>query len=127
MTQDLVDAANTLADVLVRENAALKRLDIPAAMALVAAKEAALLGVTKGRVPLPVPERNPVVLALGRRVSGLVAENRALLERAIAVQTRVVGIIVRAAAPQPATRQYAANGFKSQPRRALATALSASA
>ena len=37
-------------------------------------------------MPLPVPERNPVVLTLGRRVSGLVAENRALLERAIAVQ-----------------------------------------
>ncbi len=57
----------------------------------------------------------------------LVAENRTLLERAIAVQTRVVGIIVRAAAPPPVSRQYAANGFKSQPRRTSATALSARA
>jgi len=117
MTPDLVAAANTLADLLARENAALKRLDFPAAMALVPAKEAALLGVTNGRTPAPAVSRDPATLALGRRISGLVAENRLLLERAIAVQTRVVGIIVRAATPPRAAAQYAANGFKSAPRR----------
>ena len=127
MTQDLMTAAGTLADVLARENAALKRLDFSAAMALVPAKEAALLGVTNGRTPAPVSTRDPALLALGRRISGLVVENRLLLERAIAVQTRVVGIIVRAAKPPPAAGQYAATGFKSAPRRTSAMTLSARA
>jgi hypothetical protein len=127
MTQDLVDAANALAEVLVRENAALKRLDFAAAVALGQAKEAALLGVTKGRAVLPVTQRTPTTMALGRRINELVAENRTLLERAIAVQTRVVAIVARAVTPPPAMRQYAASGFKTQPRRAPAMALSARA
>ena len=127
MTPDLVAAANALADLLARENAALKRLDLSAAMAVVPAKEAALLSITSGRIPAPAANRDPAMLALGRRISGLVAENRQLLERAIAVQTRVVGIIVRAATPPRSASQYAANGFKSTPRRASAIALSAHA
>ncbi len=127
MTQDLVDAANRLAEVLVRENAALERLDFAAAVALGQAKEAALLGVTRGRSATPTVDRTPTLLALGRHMNALVAENRALLERAIAVQTRVVGIIVRAAAPPPAVGRYASSGFKSPPRRAAAMALSARA
>ena len=42
MTRTWLDAANELAEVLTQENAALKRLDFPAATALVRAKEAGL-------------------------------------------------------------------------------------
>jgi hypothetical protein len=127
MTQDLVDAAGTLAEVLTRENAALRRLDFVAAVALGQTKETALLGMTKDRIAAPVTDRDPALLALGRRINGLVVENRALLERAIAVQIRIVGIIVRAAPPSPALGQYVASGFRSLPRRASAMALSARA
>ncbi|WP_428487262.1 hypothetical protein [Rhodopila sp.] len=127
MTADLMQAAQTLADVLARENDALKRLDFRTAIALVPAKEAALLSITKGRSPAPATDRNPVLAALGRRLNSLAAENRALLERAITVQTRIVGIIVRAAAPPAPAGRYAANGYKNQPRKASAMALSARA
>lgn len=128
MTPDLIDAVNALAEVLVRENAALRRLDFPAAIMLMPAKEAALLEVSKRCAPLPPSAgRDPVVVALGTRINGLVADNRNLLERAIAVQTRIVGIVVRAASPPPREGQYAASGFRSQPRRTSAMALSARA
>jgi hypothetical protein len=127
VTQDLVDAATVLADVLAQQNAALRRLDFPAAAALGSAKETALLGVTRDRAPAPMTDRNPVLAALGQRMKELVAENRTLLERAIAVQTRIVGIIVRAAVPPPSTGQYAASGLRSQARRASAMTFSSRA
>ncbi len=54
MTQDLIDAATNLADLLTQQNAALKRLDFAAAMALSGAKEAALHQVTKSCPAAPV-------------------------------------------------------------------------
>jgi hypothetical protein len=124
VTQDLIDAANTLADVLARENAALTRLDFLAAVALGPSKEAALLRVTEGCSAAATPDRSPAMLALGRGISTLVAENRRLLERAISIQTRIVGIIVRAAAPPSVAGQYAPSGLKRRRRGASATALS---
>lgn len=127
MTTDLIEAGTALADVLARENEALTRLDFPAATALAPAKQAALQDLTQGREPPAAADRTPDLLALGRRVGSLAAENRALLERAIAVQTRIVGIIMRAAAkPEPAGH-YAASGVRHQPRKAQAMALSARA
>jgi hypothetical protein len=127
MADDVAKAAQRLADILAQENEALKRLDFKAAIALVPAKEAALFGLTKGKPPAVITERNPALAALGRRLTGLSAENRSLLERAIAVQTRVVGIIARAAVPPASTDRYAANGSKNPPRRPAALALSARA
>jgi hypothetical protein len=127
VTQDLVDAANALAEVLTQQNAALSRLDFPAAAALGAAKEAAFFGVTRDcKLTSPVGG-SPALAALGQRMKTLVTENQALLERAIAVQARIVGIIVRAAVPPPVTGQYAASGLKSQSRRTSAITLSARA
>jgi hypothetical protein len=123
MTQDLVDAANVLAKVLERENAALSRLDFAAAVTLGQAKEAALSGMTKAGSALPSADRSVLPPALGKHMRRLVAENRKLLERAITIQTRIVGIIVRAGAP-PAPEQYVAGGLKGQRHRAPATALS---
>jgi hypothetical protein len=124
VTQDLIHAANTLADVLARENAALTRLDFLAAVALGPSKEAALLRVTEWCSAMPTPDRSAPMLALGRAIMTLVAENRRLLERAISIQTRIVGIIVQAAAPPPVAGQYAASGLKRRRRRASATTLS---
>ena len=126
MTANRMRATAALAEVLARENAALQRLDFAEAVTLVADKEAALANlVAQGEAtpqqPLPVE-----AATLGRHLQALAVENRALLERAITVQTRVVSIIARAARP-PAARSYAANGQHSQPRRAAAMALSARA
>jgi hypothetical protein len=111
-------AAQRLADVLTEENAALKRLDFSAAIALVEAKEAALADLT-------APSAVPVVRTpLAQRLVALAAENQILLERAIMVQTRVVRIIARAATPPPAATHY--NGYGRPPitQRAGAFALS---
>ncbi len=126
MTANWLHAAAALADVLARENAALQRLDFPAAVALVADKETALanLAAHDGEMQQQPPPAEAVTL--GRHLHALAAENRTLLERAITVQTRIVGIIARAARP-PIARSYAANGHHSQPRRTAAMALSARA
>lgn len=119
MTDRRLEAAQRLADVLIQENEALKRLDFPAAVALVAAKEAALADLTKPSVQ-PVPPS-----ALGRRLAGLAAENQALLEQAIAVQTRIVRIVVLACAPPLAATRYGVRGARAPSARAGALALSA--
>jgi hypothetical protein len=47
-----------------------------------------------------------------------------LLERAIAVQTRIVRIVARAAAPPPAALRYGGHGGRVPSNRATALALS---
>jgi hypothetical protein len=111
-------AVQRLAEVLEQENGALKRLDFPAAIALVPAKEAALADLT--RKPGPVIQRT----ALTQRLAGLASENHALLERAIAVQTRIVRIVARAATPPPTTIRYNGYGGRMSASRAGALALS---
>jgi len=126
MTTERMRAAASLADVLARENAALQRLDFAAAVALVADKEAALANLVSQGEAGSQQSLPPEAVSLGRQLQALAAENRTLLERAIIVQTRVVGIIARAARP-PSARSYAANGQHNQPRRAAAITLSARA
>jgi hypothetical protein len=100
MTDERLTATQRLADVLERENEALKRLDFPAAVALLPAKEAALAELTKSSVA-PMKQTS-----VAQRLGALAAENQVLLERAIAVQTRIVRIIARAYAPPPASTPY---------------------
>ena len=88
-------AAQNLADILAEENDALKRMDFVDAAALVPAKEAALAQLEQQSdpsTPLPAAE-------VMQRIGDLAAENQVLLERAIAVQTRVVRIVARAYPP----------------------------
>jgi hypothetical protein len=122
MSRDLVAAANCLADVLTQENDALKRLDFAAAVALGAAKEAALAELTK-QPPIAAPPPPPLI-ALGKRLGSLAAENQALLERAIAVQTSIVRIVARAGAPPPAVTRYGGQGKRPPSHRTGAMALS---
>ena len=122
MSTGVLDAAQRLADLLAQENAALKRMDFPAAVALVPAKEAALAELTRQPAPLAIP---PPLAALGKRLGSLASENQALLERAIAVQTRIVRIVARASAPPPAAARYGGYGGRSPPsNRSGALALS---
>ena len=130
MNNRFQDAAQLLLDVVVRENEALKKLDFPSAAALVPAKEAALLELAKQHRAAPPGPTLPSSLAvLGQRLAGLAAENQILLERAIAVQTRIVQIVARAAAPPPALTRYGGHGvsassLRASSRRAAPMALS---
>jgi hypothetical protein len=67
MKPQAIEAANRLADVLERENAALKRMDFAGAIALVPAKEAALAALARD----PPAVRSPAVLAMAQRLVGL--------------------------------------------------------
>jgi hypothetical protein len=121
MSDERQEAAQRLANLLEQENAALKRLDFRAAVALLAAKEAALADLTK-------PPATPITPAsLVQRLGELATENQVLLQRAIAVQTRVVRIVARACAPPPALTQYNRDGGRTPPTRTTALALSARA
>ena len=124
MMDDVVQAANLLAGVLSRENEALQRLDYLAAVALVPTKEAAVATLGKATTSLPSVALTPALAALGQRLRSLAAENQALLERAIEVQTRIVRIVARAAAPGATDGRYTVRGGRAQPRRVMALALS---
>jgi hypothetical protein len=118
MSDERQGAAQRLVGLLEQENAALKRHDFPAAVALLAAKEAALADLTKP------PQLPTIRTVLTQRLDELATENQLLLERAIAVQTRIVRIVARAYAPRPALTQYNGHGGRTAPARATALALS---
>jgi len=106
MTQDPVEAAERLADVLSRENAALAALDLRRAAGMLAEKQAAatalLAALAGGGAPAPLH---------ARLLHDLAGENRRRLEHAIAVQGRVIGLIARALRSAPtATPRYGATG-----------------
>ncbi|HVZ10501.1 MAG TPA: hypothetical protein VHC04_21525 [Rhodopila sp.] len=121
---DPLKAAADLADVLTLENAALRRLDFPAAANLLPAKRAALEALSAaGAISQPLPA---TATSLGRRLMTLAAENRALLERAMAVQSRILGIVARAS--RSASNQgYGPKGQYPSPRQGAAVALSTNA
>jgi hypothetical protein len=121
MSNDFVDAAQRLATLLTQENDALRQMDFSTAVALVPAKEAALADLTKQPRMQTIP---PPVALLGQRLGGLAIENQALLERAIAVQTRIVRIVARAFAPPPAAVAYGGHRGRAPSNRAAAMALS---
>ncbi|MBV8458150.1 MAG: hypothetical protein JO122_16215 [Acetobacteraceae bacterium] len=94
------DPAYALAEVLEAENAALRALDFPRVTALLEEKRRALAML--GRMGAPA---TPV---LGR-LQQTAKENRELLERAVLIQGRIIGIVLQAAVPKP--RGYAAGGY----------------
>jgi hypothetical protein len=127
MTETLVTAAARLAAVLARENDALAALDLPAAAGLVAEKRAATEALERSQAGMPAVARDPGLAAAAERLRALAEENRRLLERAIAVQGRVIGIIARAASQAVALPGYGAGGDRTRPRQGPAMALSARA
>ncbi len=142
MTQDLVNAATRLVEALKAENAALTALDLPRAGQMLAEKIAAARAFTESRTThekrsraeieafgdalaqdRSAPEAMRTVALLLREEA---AENQRLLERAIAVQMRVLGTLAQAVtAAKPASR-YSRQGAMMTPPSA-AWALSAQA
>jgi hypothetical protein len=126
MTTDLPRAATALADILARENTALADLNLTAATALLAGKSSATEALiaaharhAAGLGPAP---------AFAAALGDLAAENRRLLERALAIQGQVLDIIAqavpRASAQAP---RYGNGGALVGISRALPVAIAASA
>ena len=90
---DFAAAARTLRTLLLAENAALRHGPASAAM-LDGGKEAAALALTQAATNAPCTYYNQ---ALALQIQELATENAALLATAIAVQTRVIAIVTRAA------------------------------
>jgi len=128
MTEDLATAADRLAEVLAAENAALAALDLPRAGAMLAEKthaaDAYIAAEQASRGNIAIVDA--AVLA---RLRTLVAENQRLLQQAMTVQGRVIGIIARAvsrALRDPVATRYGAQG-RAAPTRLSAVAISARA
>lgn len=128
MTEDLATAAARLAEVLAAENAALAALDLPRAGAMLAEKTRA----ADAYIAAEQASRGNIstlgATALAR-LRTQVAENQRLLQQAVTVQGRVIGIIARAvsrALRDPAATRYGAQG-RTAPTRLSAVAISARA
>jgi hypothetical protein len=123
MSTTVLEAANRLADVLSQENAALQRMDLSAAVALMPEKEAALADMAR-ETPLPANASSPAVLAIGRRLAALAEENRIRLERAVGVQARIVRMVAQAIASAQETAHYRHPDDRAKSARATAVAVS---
>lgn len=133
MMQILIAAGLRLAETLRDENEALATLDFTRAATLAAAKIQAAEGFAaaqaecqKASAAFDQAERE-VATRLAEAIDGLARENRVALERAIALQSRVIETIAGAAttAARRAGGGYGAGGQAAGPYRAPALALSA--
>ncbi len=102
--------------VLERENAALAAMDLRAAAALEPEKARVVQALTALRPAAPSERRHPAAL----RLDVLAQENRAWLERGLAAQGRVIGLIASAAQAARRARggeanRYTARGGHSAP------------
>lgn len=119
MTNELILAAHALGEVLLAENAALAAHDHAAATALLGDKQrliAAFDRALAGTVPLLDGPARDEVRAVGLELQALAGRNVALLEQAMEVQARVIGIVADAARQQV---RVAAPGY-GRPGRPLA-------
>jgi hypothetical protein len=121
MNDEFMPAGRLLVETLEAENAALALLDLPRAGAMLADKQRALAAFVAAR---SVPSSHEAAERMARRLQALAAENKRLLERAIAAQSRVLGVIARAATSTAAPAGYAS---ARQAGRPAALALSARA
>ncbi len=121
MSQDLMTAGGLLAATLEAENAALATLDLPRAAGMLADKQRAVAELAAVQT---APAPNAAAERMARRLQGLAIENKRLLERAIAAQGRVIGVVARAAAQSVAPAGY---GSARAAERPTALALSARA
>ena len=133
MMQTLIAAALRLAETLRDENEALATLDFSRAAVLAAAKiqaadgfAAAQAACQKADAAFDQAERE-VAIRLAEAIESLTRDNRAALERAIALQSRVIETIAGAAnnAARRAGGSYGAGGHAAGPYRAPSLALSA--
>jgi flagellar biosynthesis/type III secretory pathway chaperone len=109
MRKPLIAAVRQLTDVLERENTALRSMDLDRAAGLVPEKTAAIADLMASGQPSSIP-LDPALISAMRGLDRLSSENRKLLERAITVQQRVIGIVTRAAAAAVSEPSYGAKG-----------------
>jgi len=134
MMQSLLRAGVQLAEALKAENTALAALDLPRAAELAPLKvqasdafAAAYQAAGKLGVKAEAKER-ATVESLAGGLAALTAENRRLLERAIALQARVIETIAGAAVPAASgPARYGQAGMRTAPRLTPAVAYSARA
>lgn len=108
MSDEMTTAAELLADTLEAENAALAALDLPAAAALLEEKRRAMQSLHAAHSP-DATHSGGARQAM-ERLFRLSDQNRMLLERAMAVQGRVIEIVAGAAVQACATPRYGAYG-----------------
>jgi hypothetical protein len=130
----LIEAGETLAETLARENAALDAMDFAAATALYPRKDAATAAFENaqrqaGMIDALDEEQRRLARELAERLRRLIEENRRLLERAIHVQGHVIGTVARAMAQAPRANapRYAATGHMAAVRRQPSVVLSSRA
>ena len=128
MTNKLIAAAVGLADIIGQENQALRAMDLACACALLGDKNAAAdRFIAAQPIGTQAAGLDPgALLTLTARLRELVAENRTLLERAMAVQGRVIGIVTQAGR-LAAAREPPRYGPQGRPTAALAVPLALSA
>jgi hypothetical protein len=117
-------AVERLADVLARENAALAALDLAAVTRCLPEKTAALQALAPARADEAASTAARAAVA---RARALMAENRTLLERAMMVQNRIIGLIAGAMREAAGGRGYRSDGQRASGGSATAYALSARA
>jgi hypothetical protein len=112
MSERLAAAAARLADVLARENVALAALDLRRAGALLQEKRDAAQAFADAQtaVVLVTAAQRGRLVGPADRLRTLASENSRLLEHALVVQTRVIGIVARAGQALTPARGYRATG-----------------
>jgi len=105
MTHATNHAAERLAAVMARENAALAALDLRRAAGMLTEKQAAATAFVAAQASTGAPSAEHA-----RRLSDLAQDNREKLEHAIAVQRRIIGMIARAIRDSAPAPRYGATG-----------------
>ena len=122
------EAAEQLAELLERENAALQRLDLPSATALLGAKRAALAVLEQAARGQAQPLEPTVAMrAAAIRLRDASQDNKRLLERAMIVQQHVMSLLAQAARKAAPAPRYGAGGGYAASHGSKAFALSARA
>ncbi|WP_160123344.1 hypothetical protein [Rhodovarius lipocyclicus] len=131
MMDAVITAGTRLAEALEAENQALAALDLNRAATLASVKiqasdafAQAFAAAARIGARTEVGQRQ-VTADLHSRLQNLGAENRKLLESAIALQSRVIETIAGAALPRAHVPGYGARGQFRAPKQAPALALSA--
>jgi len=127
MIDRLTAAAGRLADVLTRENAALAAFDLTGAAGMLPEKRdaARTFDELRSAIGSATTQHRARLDGPIRHLSDLAADNQRLLERALAVQTRVLGIIARVVRQDARASRYGATGELAVGRRPAALTLSA--
>jgi hypothetical protein len=109
MPKRLLMVAQRVADVLDQENDALRAMDLRRAVTLLPEKTVAIAAlIAADGAPSEPPD--PDLVSTLARLERLAEENRQLLEQAIDVQKRVIGIVARAAASVAVAPNYGMQG-----------------